>query len=57
MADHCLRILTDCAVAKRFAQAAQARAAAVFDYRAIVPQYEAIYERALGAPASRAVPS
>jgi N-acetyl-alpha-D-glucosaminyl L-malate synthase BshA len=52
MAGFCLRLLTDCADAKKFGRAARARASAIFDYRAIIPQYEAIYERALGAPAS-----
>jgi N-acetyl-alpha-D-glucosaminyl L-malate synthase BshA len=47
MAGYCLRLLADCAEAKRFARAARARASAIFDYRAIVPQYEAIYKRAL----------
>ena len=49
MADYCLKVLTDPSVLKRFAKAARKRAAE-FDYRVIVPQYEAVYEKALGAP-------
>jgi N-acetyl-alpha-D-glucosaminyl L-malate synthase BshA len=47
MAGYCLRILADCQDSKRFARAARKRAAALFDYRAIVPRYEALYERVL----------
>jgi glycosyltransferase involved in cell wall biosynthesis len=47
MAGYCVRLLRDCAEAKRFAAAARARAAELFDYRIIVPRYEAIYERVL----------
>ena len=49
MARYCLEILMDCAGAKRFSRAARRRAVEKFDYRDIVPQYEAIYERVLGA--------
>jgi L-malate glycosyltransferase len=48
MAAHCLTILADCTSVKAFGAAARARAAALFDYRAIVPQYERIYQRVLG---------
>ena len=53
MADACMKILEDCADAKRFAAAARNRAAQRFDYRFIIPQYEAIYERLLGESAAR----
>lgn len=49
MARYSLEILGDCAGAKKFARAARKRAAECFDYRNIVPQYEAIYERVLAA--------
>ncbi len=48
MASYCLELLTDCAKRKRFAKAARTRAVEMFNYREIVPQYEAIYERLLG---------
>ncbi len=47
MAGYCLRLLQDEAALKRFARAARKRAAD-FDFRVIVPQYEAVYEKALG---------
>lgn len=47
MAEYAIDLLSDCAQQKAFARAAQERAAQFFDYRKIVPQYEAIYERTL----------
>jgi N-acetyl-alpha-D-glucosaminyl L-malate synthase BshA len=47
MAEYALRILSDCAVCQAFAKAARKRASEEFDYRYIVPQYEAVYERVL----------
>ena len=47
MAAYCVQILGDCEMAKRFGAAARARAR-VFDFATIVPQYERVYERALG---------
>jgi glycosyltransferase involved in cell wall biosynthesis len=55
MADYCMKILEDCADSKRFAAAARRRAE-VFDYRTIIPQYEAIYERLL-APVGTTAPA
>jgi glycosyltransferase involved in cell wall biosynthesis len=49
MARFSLEILGDCAGARRFSRAARKRAVEMFDYRTIVPQYEAIYERVLAA--------
>jgi len=51
MADYCLEILEDCGEARRYSKAARERATRLFDYRFIVPQYEAIYRRALELPA------
>jgi N-acetyl-alpha-D-glucosaminyl L-malate synthase BshA len=48
MAGYCLKILSDCNVAKRFGRAARKRAVEHFNRQSIVPQYEAIYERLLG---------
>jgi N-acetyl-alpha-D-glucosaminyl L-malate synthase BshA len=45
MAGYCLDILSDCTVARRYGRAARKRADTLFDYRKVVPQYEAIYER------------
>jgi N-acetyl-alpha-D-glucosaminyl L-malate synthase BshA len=45
MAEYCLRILSGQDGHRKFAEAARRRAAQCFDYRAIIPQYEAIYER------------
>ena len=50
MAGYCLQLLEDVTVMKRFARAARKRAAE-FDYHTVVPQYEAIYEKTLAAPA------
>jgi L-malate glycosyltransferase len=57
MADYCVRILADCAVARRFGTAARERAR-TFDFASIIPQYERVYESVLGtrAPAG-AVPA
>jgi N-acetyl-alpha-D-glucosaminyl L-malate synthase BshA len=52
MAGYCLKLLADCKEARKYARAARAWAAKAFDYRTIVPRYEEIYERALGAPAA-----
>lgn len=49
MADYCLELLKDDATLKRFARAARKRAAE-FDYRTVVPQYEAVYQKVLAAP-------
>jgi N-acetyl-alpha-D-glucosaminyl L-malate synthase BshA len=47
MAEYALQILSDCATCRSFSRAARERARDHFDYRDIVPQYEAVYERAL----------
>ena len=47
MAEYALHILSDCATCRRFSRAACQRAREHFDYRNIVPQYEAVYERVL----------
>jgi L-malate glycosyltransferase len=47
MARYCLKLLEDCAAGKTYAAAARRRAVEKFDYRAIIPQYERIYERLL----------
>jgi L-malate glycosyltransferase len=47
MAGYCLDILADCETAKRFSAAARARAR-LFDYRKVIPLYEAIYRRLTG---------
>ena len=47
MAERGLYILSDCSVCRSFAEAGRKRAAELFDYRKIVPQYEAVYERVL----------
>jgi glycosyltransferase involved in cell wall biosynthesis len=44
MAGACLRILSEPGTLRKFAEAAQRRAAQCFDYRRIIPQYESIYE-------------
>jgi glycosyltransferase involved in cell wall biosynthesis len=49
MAGYCLQLLKDEAVLKRFSRAARKRAAQ-FDFRTIVPRYEAVYEKVLAAP-------
>jgi N-acetyl-alpha-D-glucosaminyl L-malate synthase BshA len=49
MANYCLELLKDDATLKRFARAARKRAAD-FDYRTVVPQYEAVYQKVLAAP-------
>ena len=49
MAEYALEILDDCSSCRKFARAARQRAVELFDYRNIIPQYEAIYERVLGA--------
>jgi N-acetyl-alpha-D-glucosaminyl L-malate synthase BshA len=47
MAEYALKILSDCSICQAFSRAAIERASRLFDYRKIVPQYEAIYERVL----------
>ncbi|MBN1873835.1 MAG: N-acetyl-alpha-D-glucosaminyl L-malate synthase BshA [Anaerolineae bacterium] len=47
MAAYALKILEDCNTCRAFSNAARKRAVEYFDYRDIVPQYEAIYERIL----------
>jgi N-acetyl-alpha-D-glucosaminyl L-malate synthase BshA len=47
MAAYAVEILSDCATCKSFSRAACQRARGRFDYRDIVPQYEAVYERVL----------
>ncbi len=49
MARFSLEILGDCAGSRRFGRAARERAVEMFDYRDVVPRYEAIYERVLSA--------
>ena len=49
MAGFCLKILGNPGLADAFSQAGRRRAAACFDYRKIIPQYEAIYERLVSA--------
>ncbi len=46
MAGYCLQLLEDCGKARRYAAAARAQARR-FDYAAIIPQYEKIYEQVL----------
>jgi len=53
MAEYCLELLRDEATLKQFGRAARKRAAD-FDYRTIVPQYEAVYQRVLAAPVKTA---
>ena len=48
MADHALAILSDCATQKRFGRAARERAVRLFDWHAVVPLYEEIYQRVVG---------
>ncbi len=47
MAADALRILADCQTLQRFGRAARERALRLFDYRDVVPRYEAIYRRVL----------
>ncbi|MBS1250005.1 MAG: N-acetyl-alpha-D-glucosaminyl L-malate synthase [Chloroflexi bacterium] len=47
MAEYALEILDDCSSCKRFSKAARQRAVELFDYRNIIPQYKALYERVL----------
>jgi N-acetyl-alpha-D-glucosaminyl L-malate synthase BshA len=47
MAEYVVQILSDCATCRSFSKAARERAREHFDYRDIVPQYEAVYERVL----------
>ncbi len=47
MAEHAIHILSDCSVCQAFSRAARKRAAELFDYHDIIPQYEAVYERVL----------
>ncbi len=47
MAEYAIQVLSDCDRRREFARSAARRAAVQFDYRQIVPQYEAIYERIL----------
>ena len=47
MAQYAVQILSDCATCQRFSRAARKRAIEKFDYHDIIPQYEAVYERAL----------
>ncbi len=47
MAEKAVELLSDCAQWESFSAAARNRAVETFDYRLIVPQYEAIYERVL----------
>jgi len=50
MARRSLEILTDRKNAARFSARARERAAKLFDYRTIVPQYESLYRRVIGSP-------
>ncbi len=47
MARYAVQILSDCATCQRFSRAARRRAVEKFDYRDIIPQYEAIYEEVM----------
>jgi glycosyltransferase involved in cell wall biosynthesis len=47
MAADAVHILSNCATCRAFSRAARQRAREYFDYRNIVPQYEAVYERVL----------
>jgi len=47
MAEYAVRILSDCEMCQAFTLAARKRAVEKFDYRDIVPQYEAVYERVI----------
>ncbi len=47
MARYCLKLLSNCDDRKRYGEAARKRASEKFDHRAIIPQYERIYERLL----------
>ena len=47
MARFAIDLLSDCTKQKAFARAAKLRAGRLFDYRTIIPQYEAVYERVL----------
>jgi N-acetyl-alpha-D-glucosaminyl L-malate synthase BshA len=47
MAEYAVRILSDCELCQAFSTGARRQAVAKFDYRDIVPQYEAVYERVL----------
>jgi glycosyltransferase involved in cell wall biosynthesis len=49
MAEAGVRILSDEALAKRLSQGARDIAVGRFSSKAIVPQYEALYERVIGA--------
>jgi L-malate glycosyltransferase len=46
MAGYCLQLIADCRSAKKYCEAARARAAR-FNYGDIIPQYEAVYEKVL----------
>ena len=48
MADYVVEVLSDCATCRAFSRAARERAVNQFDYRNIVPQYEAVYKRVIG---------
>jgi glycosyltransferase involved in cell wall biosynthesis len=48
MAEFSLKILSDCETRKRFGEAARERAVRLFDWHAVVPQYEEIYQRVVG---------
>jgi N-acetyl-alpha-D-glucosaminyl L-malate synthase BshA len=48
MAEYAVQILADCTTCRAFSRAARERAVEHFDYRDIIPKYEAVYERALG---------
>ncbi len=47
MSSYSIELLSNCSRKEAFARAAKERAVTVFNYREIVPQYEAIYERVL----------
>jgi N-acetyl-alpha-D-glucosaminyl L-malate synthase BshA len=48
MAEYAIKILSDCDLCGSLSKGARARAVERFNYHDIVPQYEAVYERALG---------
>jgi N-acetyl-alpha-D-glucosaminyl L-malate synthase BshA len=47
MAEYAIHILSDCSTCRTFSRAAQEHAIKHFDYRDIIPKYEAVYEQAL----------
>ena len=48
MAEYAIQILSDCTTCRAFSRAACERAATNFDYRDLIPKYEAVYDQVLG---------